>query len=128
MEKKRALALSLALAAAMLLPTDMMAQKGLFGTQSPIGGKENPSLLGKGNNRSDSGMDWSGDMTLQDPTQPRPVGVGTQIFGDGFDWSGGGMTAQDPTEEAPLGSGLLILAMAGVGYAIVVSRKVKSRK
>lgn len=124
MVKKRPLPLPLALVTLMLLPTGMMAQNGLFG---PLNSDEDQrSMLGR--HIAGDGMEWSGGMILQDPSQPRPVGEGTNIFGDGFGWSGNGMITQDPTQEAPLESGLLVLAMAGVGYAIMESKKVKSKE
>ncbi len=40
---------------------------------------------------------------------------------EGLAWSN--LFAQDPTQEAPLGSGLLILTVAGAGYAFISKRK-----
>ena len=111
MKKKKILALSLALATAMLLSTQMMAQGGLFGIQNL---KEKLT---------------QGELfDTQDPTEKQEE---CGLFGkgrsadNGMEWQGGGMTPQDPTQEAPLGSGLLILAMAGASYAIVESKKGK---
>lgn len=113
MKKKKILALSLALATAMLLPTNMMAQGGMFGTQNPTENQKQGGMLGKGKS-ANNGVDWQGGM----------LGKGRSA-NNGMVWQGGGMTTQDPTQEVPLGSGLLILAMAGVGYAIVDSKKGK---
>ena len=125
-KKKKVLLLSLAMAVGLLLPTNMMAQKGMFGAQDNAEGNGRKGMLGRSSGGSNGGMEWLGGMTLQDPKQPLPVGVGP-LVGGGIEWSGG-MIVQDPTEGAPVGNGLLILTMAGAAYAIVESRKVKSRK
>lgn len=119
------LMLTMAMLVGLILPLNLSAKKGLLSPEAE--NHSNNSMFGRGGGQN--GMEWSGGgMSLQDPTQPQPVGVGPEIFGDGFDWTGGGMTTQDPTEEAPLGSGLLIMTMAGISYAIIESRKVKPKE
>lgn len=98
-KKKKVLLLSWAMAIGLLLPTNMMAQKGMFGAQDNAEGNGSKGMLGRGNSGSSDGMEWSG-----------------------------GMTPQDPTQEAPIGSGWLILTMAGTGYAIVESKKGKESR
>ena len=46
----------------------------------------------------------------------------------GMEWSGGGMTPKDPTQETPLSGGVMLLAMAGAGYALVKSRNGKEEQ
>lgn len=96
--KKKKLLLSLAMAVGLLLPTNMMAQKGLFSTQDNAEGNGSGGILGRGNDCSSKGMEWSG-----------------------------GMIPQNPTQEAPIGSGLLILTITGAVYAIVESKKSKEK-
>ena len=98
-KKKKVLLLFLAIAVGLLLPTNLVAQKGMFGTQDNAEGNGSKGMLGRNNGSS-----------------------------DGMEWSGGGMILQDPTQQAPLGSGLLILAIAGTGYAIVESKKGKESR
>lgn len=107
-KKRKALALSLALAAMMLGPVAASAQDG-----------GNRGLLGKGQEAAEDGNSRgmlngsSGGYSLFN-----------QQFGSG---QNGGYELHNQTfgQETPLGSGLFILAAAGAGYAL---KKRKSNK
>lgn len=75
--KTKALFLSVAMLAGLLLPSNLSAQKGLFHPEA-----ENPnnnSILGRGGDQN--GMEWSGGgMITQDPTQEAPLGSGLLIL------------------------------------------------
>ena len=75
--KKKALVLSMALVAGLLVPAEMSAQ-GLFGGPQPTS-NDNQSMLNSGNRGG--GMEWQGGgMTTQDPTQEAPLGSGLLVL------------------------------------------------
>ena len=111
--KRKTLALSLALAAAML-PTVGSAQES---------DKRGGGLFGFGAKVAD---DWFGDRSffnieLED-------GIYNQTYGS--DQDGFGITNQTygQNEEAPLGSGLLMMTAAAMGYAAMKRNKKQTKK
>lgn len=96
-QTKRTLMFYVVMAVAMALPLNSFAQekRGLFGSSNSAESKPT-SMLGGG----------SGTRNVQE------VGTGNQGFG------------QDPN-PAPLGSGVAMLIAAGVGYALLKSKKSK---
>ena len=114
-KRGKAVALSLAMAAALSLPLGALGQ-GLFGEAGDSGG--NQGLLGRGDRGSTEatfahqtfGNDYEGTFTHQ-------------TFGINHE---GNFTHQTFGNNTPTGSGLLILLSAGIGYA-AMKRKNKKR-
>jgi hypothetical protein len=103
--KKKAIVLSLGLAA-MMLPVMASAQGGgvfQLGTKPETEG--NSGLMGR------AGVTAEGDIT-----------------GQGFGATNGDITGQTFGDDAPLGSGLFVLLAAGAGYATMKSRKKQSKQ
>ena len=98
--KKKAIMLSLGLAA-MMLPVMACAQGGgLF------------QLGTKPETEGNSGLMDRGEVT-----------AGGALTGQGFGGTNGDITGQTFGDDAPLGSGLFVLLAAGAGYATMKSRK-----
>ena len=98
--KKKALVLSLAMAALLALPTTTFAQResmgGLFGTQSENVSRESKAMLNQQGNR-----DGAEQIGVNAP------GINNGQFG----------------ETAPLGSGIAILLLAGAGYVALKKKE-----
>lgn len=97
-KKRKAVALSMAMAA-MLLPVGASAQGGLFGHSGIYKSEPNQSLMGRG---IGDGLD---------------VTMGNESFGET-----GGEIENEPF-DAPMGVGILLAA--GMGYALIQSKKNK---
>lgn len=100
---KKVLLLSLTLSIGLLMPLNMNAQNGgVFGYGNKTESTDNYSMMNRG---STGGYD-----------------LHNQQFGSN---TNGGYDLHNQTfgQEAPLGSGLLILAAAGVGYALKKRKK-----
>lgn len=97
-KKRKAIVLSMVMAALMLAPLTMNAQydEDKYGIQPWFGS----SLMGKENSGNRDG------------------GLSNQTFGEDV---GGG--PQTPTELVPLGGGLLIMMIAGAGYALLKKKE-----
>ena len=115
-KKGKAVALSLAMAAALSLPLGALGQ-GLFGEAGDSGGVQ--GLLDRGNRGTTEGTfthqtfgnDYDGTFTHQ-------------TFGNNHE---GNFTHQTFGNDTPIGSGLLILLSAGMGYA-AMKRKKQNKK
>ena len=113
--KRKVLALSLALATAML-PTVGSAQES---------DKRGGGLFGFGAKVAD---DWFGDRGIFGSLDLDEDGIYNQTYGS--DQDGFGITNQTygQNEEAPLGSGLLVMTAAAMGYAAMKRNKKQTKK
>ena len=103
---KKAVVLSLALAAGLLLPMGMSAQTGggVFYRGDKAENTDNVSMMNRSNS-SNNGLSLQGFGENQE-------GISLQNFGE---------------QQSPLGSGWLVLVTAGVGYAAMQTRKNKKQ-
>jgi hypothetical protein len=105
-KRGKAVALSVAMAAALSLPFGALGQ-GLFGEAGDSGGDH--GLLGKGNSGTAEGV-----FTHQTFGNYYEGSFTHQTFGNDYN---GNFTHQTFGNSTPTGSGLLILLSAGLGYA-----------
>ena len=102
---KKAVALSMALAAGLLLPMGMNAQeRGMLG-HGKTAETPSQSLFGRDRSTSSNGLSLQGFGENQN-------GLSLQNFGE---------------QQSPLGSGWLVLVTAGLGYAAMKTRKSKKQ-
>jgi len=116
-KRGKAVALSVAMAAALSLPFGALGQ-GLFGEAGDSGGDH--GLLGKGNR----GNDYEGTFTHQTFGNDYEGTFTHQTFGINHE---GNFTHQTFGNSTPTGSGMLILLSAGLGYA-ASKRKHQNKK
>lgn len=113
-KKLKVLVLSLMVAAGMLLPASSFAQQrggGLFGQGELIESDEWSHAKGLN--------ELGGGLFLRDALSPFSVNFGNEAFG-----ATGSQINNEPF-GAPIGSGIGILLAAGVGYALIQSKKNK---
>ena len=113
-KRRKVVAFSLAMSAAMLLPLGASGQ-GLFGGDAGGGGA---SLLGRGGS-----AEVEGTLEHQIFGTNHEGGFTHQYFGADHE---GGFTHQSFT--SPTGSGFLVLLAAGMGYAVAKRKKVTDKK
>ena len=111
-KRRKAVALSLAMAAALSLPLGALGQ-GLFGEAGDSGGDQ--GLLRRGDRGSTEGI-----FTHQTFGNDYEGTFMHQTFGINHE---GNFTHQTFGNDTPIGSGLLILLSAGIGYAAMKRKK-----